>query len=152
MADLKITDIDAWDSIFKELSHPEKIAKEAVNEAVQILEDSTRAAVKASSHSDKLAQSFSRTPAKENALGVYSVVRPTGDFTLRDGKTMSNADLAAQFEYGRKGGYKRHEMKRPATSMEAKPWRQNAVNNARAACEATAERKVYEIVDRITGG
>lgn len=152
MARLEIEGIDAWEDILKELSHPEKIAKDAVNEAVQILEKSTRAAVKASSNSDRLAQSFSRTPAKENDLGVYSVVRPTGDFALRDGKTISNADLAAQFEYGRKGGYKRHGMKRPETSMEAKPWRQKAINDAKAACESTMERKVHEAVDRITGG
>lgn len=147
MAHLQITDINAWDNIFKTLSHPEEMAKEAVDEAVRILEESTRTAVKASSNSDKLAQSFSRTPAKENELGIYSVVRPTGDFNGE----LSNADLAAQFEYGRHGGYMRSGMKRPATSMEAKPWRQKAINGAKDACEAAAERKVHETVDRITG-
>lgn len=152
MAHLEIEGIDAWDEILKELSHPEKIAKDAVDEAVQILEKTTRAAVKASSNSDRLAQSFSRTPAKENSLGVYSVVRPTGDFKLKNGKTMSNADLAAQFEYGRKGGYKRLEMKRPATTMGPKPWRENAVNSAKSACQTMAEQKVHEAVDKIVGG
>ncbi|MDO5346553.1 MAG: hypothetical protein Q4E91_12520 [Lachnospiraceae bacterium] len=148
MAHLQLNEINAWDAIFKELSHPEKMAKEAVNEAVQILESSTRQAVKASSNSDRLAQSFSRTPAKENDLGVYSVVRPAGDFN----DDLTNEDLAAQFEHGRHGGYKRAGKKRAATAMEAKPWRQNAINAARAQCEATVERVVYEAVDKVTGG
>lgn len=152
MAHLDIEGIDAWDDILRELSHPEEIAKDAVNEAVQILEKTTRAAVKASSNSDRLAQSFSRTPAKENSLGVYSVVRPTGDFKLKDGKTISNADLAAQFEYGRPGGYKRNGMKRPATAMKARHWRQKAINSAKAACETAVEQKVNEAVDKIVGG
>lgn len=152
VAHLEIEGIDAWDDILKELSHPEKITKDAVNEAAKILEKTTQAAVKASSNSGRLAKSFTRTPAKENSMGVYSVVRPTGDFELKGGKTMSNADLAAQFEYGRKGGYKRHSMKRAATTMKPKPWRQSAINSAKAACEAMVEQKVNEAVDKIVGG
>lgn len=152
MAHLEIKGIDAWDDILKELSHPEEIAKDAINEASQILEKTTRGAVKASSNSDRLAQSFSRTPAKENSKGVYSVVRPTGDFKLKGGKTMSNADLAAQFEYGRKGGYKRHGMKRTATAMKARPWRQKSINDAKDECETVIEKNIRDAVDRITGG
>lgn len=148
MADLQITNIDAWDDILNELSHPEKIAKEAVNEAMPILEKTTRAAVKASSNSDRLAQSFSRIPAKENDLGVYSVVRPTGDFN----DDLNNENLAAQLEYGRRGNYQRSDMSRPATEMAPKPWRQKAINAARAECEAIMKRKVYEAVDKIVGG
>ena len=88
-----------------------------------------------SSNSNKLANSFSMTPAKENDLGVYSVVRPTGDFN----KDLSNADLAAQFEYGRKGGYKRSGMVRKATSMTPRPWRDKDINDAKAECESIIE-------------
>lgn len=145
MAHLRITGIDVWDDVLKGLGHPEKIAKEAINAAVPILEKTTRAAVKASSNSDKLAQSFTRTPAKENNLGVYSVVRPTGDFN----EDLSNEDLAAQFEYGRKGDYLRSGMQRPATAMRPRPWRAKAINSARAECEKIMEETIYREVDKL---
>lgn len=143
MAKAQLTGFDELDKLFEQLGRPEEFAIKAVNKAAPVLEKHARDAVRASSNSDALAESFSMTPAKENDLGVYSVVRPTGEFNDK----LSNADLAAQFEYGRKGGYKRHEMKRPATEMKPRPWRDKAINGARAECERIMEHEVYKAVD-----
>ena len=143
MAKLELTGFDEIDKMFEILGKPEEFAIKAVNKAAPTLERCTRNAVRNSSNSDKLAISFSMTPAKENDLGVYSVVRPTGDFN----KDLSNADLAAQFEYGRKGGYKRSDMVRKATSMEPRPWRDKAINDAKAECESIIEEEVGKAID-----
>lgn len=148
MAHLHIEGIDIWDDIFNALSHPEEIAKDAINEAAPVAEKAVQAAVKASSNSDKLANSFKLTPAKENSLGVYSVIHANGDFN----KDLSNEDLAAQFEYGRPGGYKRADMQRPATTMAARPFLERAKNDAREQCEEIIQNKVFDAVDKAVGG
>lgn len=147
LARLELSGFDEIEKMFEAVGKPEEFAIKAVNKAAPVLERCTRKAVKESSNSDKLATSFSMTPAKENDLGVYSVIRPTGDFN----KDLSNADLAAQFEYGRKGGYKKGDMKRAATEMRPRPWRDRALNSARAECESIAEQEVYRAIDEVVG-
>lgn len=140
---MELTGFDDLDKMFEALGKPEEFAIKAVSKAVPVLEKHIKKNVKASSNSDKLAGSFVATPAKGNDMGIYSVVRPVGNFN----KDLSNADLAAQFEYGRKGGYKRHEMKRPATEMKPRPWRDKSVNDTRKECEAIMEEVVSKAVD-----
>ena len=147
MARLELTGFDDIDKMFEILGKPEEFAIKAVNKAAPILEKHTRDAVRASSSSDKLAGSFSAISAKQNDLGVYSVVRPTGDFN----EDLSNAELAAQFEYGRKGGHKRQGMKRKSTTMAPRPWRDKALNGAKAECESIAEQEVYNAIDEAVG-
>ena len=105
-------------------------AKKAINAAAPALESATRANVAAASATygtGRLAASFSATPAKENALGVYSVVRPVG---ARDG--YDYADRAAWLEYG---VYHRNEHWKSAPH----PWRSASVEAARGLCEQTIE-------------
>lgn len=143
LARMELTGFDELDKMFEILGKPEKVAIKAVNKAVPVLEKHIKKNVKASSNSNKLAGSFVATPAKGNDMGIYSVVRPVGDFN----KDLSNADLAAQFEYGRKGGYKKAGMKRKATEMKPRPWRDKSVNDARKECESIMEKEVYKAVD-----
>ncbi len=143
LAKMELTGFDDMDKMFDQLGKPEEFATKAVNKAAKILEKHTKKNVKTSSNSDELARSFIATPAKGNDMGIYSVVRPVGSFN----KDLSNADLAAQFEYGRKGGYKRAGMKRKATEMKPRPWRDKSVNDARKECESIMEKEVYKAVD-----
>lgn len=143
MARLDLTGFDDLDKMFEILGKPDELAIKAVNKAAPVLEKHIKKNIKASSNSDRLARSFIATPAKGNDSGIYSVVRPVGEFN----EDLSNADLAAQFEFGRKGGYKRHEMKRPATEMKPRPWRDKSVNDARKECESIMEKEVYKAVD-----
>lgn len=143
LARLDLTGFDDLDKMFERLGKPEEFATKAVNKAAKILEKHTKKNVKTSSNSDELARSFIATPAKGNDIGIYSVVRPVGSFN----KDLSNADLAAQFEYGRKGGYKRAGMKRKVTEMKPRPWRDKSVNDARKECESIMEKEVYKAVD-----
>lgn len=143
MARLDLTGFDDLDKMFEILGKPDELAIKAVNKAAPVLEKHIKKNIKASSNSDKLAVSFTATPAKGNDMGIYSVVRPVGSFN----KDLSNADLAAQFEYGRKGGYKKDGMKRKATEMKPRPWRDKSVNDARKECESIMEKEVYKAVD-----
>ena len=143
LARMELTGFDDLDKMFERLGKPEELAIKAVNKAAPVLEKHIRKNIKASSNSDKLAGSFAATPAKGNDIGIYSVVRPVGSFN----KDLSNADLAAQFEYGRKGGYKKDGMKRKATEMKPRPWRDKSVNDARKECESIMEKEVYKAVD-----
>lgn len=143
LAKIELTGFDDLDKIFEVLGKPEQFATKAVNKAAKVLEKHTKKNVKASSNSDELARSFIATPAKGNDMGIYSVVRPVGDFN----KDLSNADLAAQFEYGRKGGYKRPDMKRTATEMKPRPWRDKSINDSKKECESIMEEEVYKAVD-----
>ena len=145
MAKMELTGFDDLDKMFERLGKPEEFATKAVNKAAKVLEKHTQKNVKASSNSDELARSFIATPAKGNDMGIYSVVRPVGNFN----KDLSNADLASQFEYGRKGGYKRADMKRPATKMKPRPWRDKSINDARKECESIAESEFYKGVDEV---
>ena len=143
VARAQLTGFDELDKLFEQLGKPEEFAFKAVNNAAPVLRKHIVKNLKNASNSKKLANSFVPTPAKVNDAGVYSVVRPTGNFN----DDLSNADLAAQFEYGRKGGYKRHEMKRPATEMKPRPWRDRSINDARKECEAIMEIEVLKAVD-----
>lgn len=140
---IELTGFGDLDKMFEILGKPDELAIKAVNKAAPVLEKHIKKNIKTSSNSDKLAGSFSATPAKGNDIGIYSVVRPVGSFN----KDLSNADLAAQFEYGRKGGYKKDGMKRKATEMKPRPWRDKSVNDARKECESIMEKEVYKAVD-----
>lgn len=147
MAKAQLTGFEELDKLFEQIGRPEEFAIKAVNKAAPVLKKHIQKNLKTSSNSDKLANSFHQTPAKENELGVYSVVRPEGDFN----KDLSNADLAAQFEYGRKGGYIRPGKKRPATTMNPRPWRDKSINDARNECEKIMTQEVYKAVDEAIG-
>ena len=80
MAKAQLTGFDELDKLFEQIGRPEEFAIKAVNKAAPVLKKHIQKNLKESSNSDKLANSFQHTPAKENELGVYSVVRPEGDF------------------------------------------------------------------------
>lgn len=145
LARMELTGFGDLDKMFEILGKPDEFAIKAVNKAAPVLEKHIKKNIKASSNSDKLAGSFAATPAKGNDMGIYSVVRPVGSFN----KDLSNANLAAQFEYGRKGGYKKDGMKRKATEMKPRPWRYKSVNDARKECESIMEKEMYKAVDEV---
>lgn len=143
MARMKVDGFDEIDKMFRELGKAEEFAVEAVNEAAPILERTTQNAVEEAANkgyaSGELAKSFKRTPAKRNELGVYSVVRPVGE---RDGH--DNAERAGWLEFG---VYHRNLK----WGQEPSPFRQKAINDAKAECETIIERKIHKAVDKAVG-
>ena len=157
MARLTIEGFDDVDKLFAVLGNPREFTTAAVNEAAPILEKATRNAVRQAASkgyaTGGLAESFVRTPAKSNKYGTYSVVRPVGGRKTyeSDKEEHSYVERACWLEYGRNGGYERSDMLRPATSQEPSPFRQKAINDAKAECEEAMKRKVYEAVDKAGG-
>lgn len=152
MAKLELTGFDEVDKLFKVLGNPSEFAVKAVNEAAPILERCTQNAVKQAAGkgyaSGGLAASFQKTSAKENDLGVYSVIRPVGEREDSNGEMHDYAERAAWLEYGRKGGYKRSDQKRSVTEQAPSPFREKAINDAKTECESVMEQVVFDEIDK----
>lgn len=140
----RITGFEDLEKMLNELAEPEKMAKKAVDKAVPIVENSLKARIQeAANRTDtkgrpystgELAGSIAGTAAKENDLGVYSVVKANGT----DSKGLRNAEKMAYLEYGvRSHGQEPHPVRGPAV----------------AACEAkvleTMENVIYSEVDKL---
>ena len=134
MAQFRVEGIDDVLKRLEKLSDRSKIdaiAKKAVNEAKNVVCESTKSAVRASEKgpysTGSIAASIEVTDARINSYGVFVVARPTG----RDDRGVRNGEKAAYLEYG----------KYSTTHMEARPWRANAVSNS--------EAKAKEIIENV---
>lgn len=131
MAQFRVEGIDDVLKRLEKLSDRSKIdaiAKKAVNEAKNVVSESTKSAVGASEKgpysTGSIASSIEVTDAKINSYGVFAVARPTG----RDDRGVRNGEKAAYLEYG-------------TPNMPARPWRSKAVSNS--------EAKAKEIIENV---
>lgn len=129
--------------MLNELAEPEKMAMKAVNKAVPIVENSLKARIReAANRTDakgrpystgELAGSIAGTSAKENDLGVYSVVKANGT----DSKGLRNAEKMAYL----------NTVSVPMVSATS------STGPAVAACEAkvleTMKNVIYSEVDKL---
>ena len=142
MASVKLTGFEDLANMFKMISDPTEMAIQAVNEAAPVLEKQLKAEITAAAEhpTGGLAGSITTTPAKENDLGVYSVVKPEGT----DKNGVDYVDRMRYFDVGF------HD--------KGKEWhqghgvRQKAVNSARSECEKILEKNVEKFIDKATGG
>ena len=132
----KVTGFEDLERMLNKLAEPEKMAIKAVNEGTPLVENSLKTRVREAANrtnakgrpysTGELAESIAGTSAKENDLGVYSVVKANGT----DSKGLRNAEKMAYLEYGvRSHGQEPHPVRGPAV----------------AACEA----KVLEIMKNV---
>lgn len=101
MANCSITGFNELEKMLRKLEQPEKMAIKAVDAAspvlVRALQNSINAATGSSGRSKgTLAGSIEATSARQNELGVFSAVRPTGT----DAKGVRNGAKLAYLEYG----------------------------------------------------
>lgn len=106
MAKMTINGFDELNQLLDRLSAPEEMAIKAVNAAAPIVENAMKAQIaRAANRKDArghpystgaLAASIKATEAKENAYGIYSVVKPSGT----DARGTSNAQKLAYLENG----------------------------------------------------
>ena len=132
-------DVTGMEEVLKQLeklsrkSDVDEIAKKAVNEAREVLLNSTKSAVASSEYgprsSGSVASSVQATPTKVNSFGAYSVARPTG----RDANGTSNGAKAAFLEYGSPKDHPK---------LQARPWRARAVNAAEGKCVQIMEEVI----------
>lgn len=137
MAKCAITGFNELEKMLKKLEKPEKMAIKAVDAASPVLVRSFKSAVDAVTSGDatgSLSASIEATNARQNELGVFSAVRPTGT----DSKGVRNGAKLAYLEYGvRSHG----QMPRPV--------RQTAVKNAEAECRRIIQKTIDEEVAKL---
>jgi HK97 gp10 family phage protein len=141
MAKLTIEGMDEIQNMLDQLAQPTKMAIKAVNAASPILEESLKSSIEAAANhgyaTGELAGSIVATPAAENSLGVYSVVRAVGS----DKKGLRNVEKMAYLEYGTR--------RKDGTGQEPHPVRQNAINAAQDKCESVIEKTIAKEVDSL---
>ena len=99
MARCSVTGFDELEKMLKRLSQPERMAIKAVDAAAPVLERALKTAIENATSDDAtgaLAGSIESTRARQNELGVFSAVRPTG----KDSKGVRNGEKLAYLEYG----------------------------------------------------
>lgn len=137
MARAEINGFEDLDKMFNLLDAKMKdITLHAVDSAAPILVESASKAV--SKKTGELSKSFEATKAKNNKYGSYTVVRPKG----YDSKGVSNYAKGVYLEYGTTVKGSPHSSPRP--------WRQRAVNTAKARVEEKLEQILTSEVNRIT--
>lgn len=136
MARAEINGFEDLDKMFDLLDAKMKdITLKALDSAAPILVESASKAV--SKKTGALSESFKATKAKNNKWGSYTVVRPTG----YDDKGTNNYAKGAFLEYGTTVNGSPHSAPRP--------WRQRAVNTAKARVEEKLEQILTSEVNRI---
>ena len=146
---MAINGFDGLEKMFDKMLQANEIATEAVSKAAPILEESTKKAIsgalasadrKGESHSTgELVAAVICDPAKLNQYGAFSVARPHGKHSSGE----SNAKIANILEYGHKDGYK-NKFGQEVGFQSPSPWRQKALNDAKAKCEETMRKVVEE--------
>lgn len=101
MANCTITGFDELEKMLRKLEHPEKMAIKAVDAASPVLVRAMQSAISSATGNSgrgkgTLAGSISATSARQNELGVFSAIRPTGS----DSKGVRNGAKLAYLEYG----------------------------------------------------
>lgn len=144
MARIEITGFEGLERFLENLAQPKEMAVKAVNAASPIAEKSLKTEVRRAAcrknkqgkpyATGQLEASIGRTEARENQYGVFAVVTPKG----KDKKGMRNAEKLAYLEYGVR-----------SHGQLPYPVRQNAVNNAKTACEKAMEDTIYREVDAL---
>lgn len=126
MARADVCGFEELERMLRKLSEPEKIAIKAVDAASPILVSALKSAIasKTKGGTGDLAGSISATSARQNYLGVFSAVRPTGN----DRKGVSNASKLAYLEYGVR-----------SHNQPPRPVRSAAVAAAEGACMSIIE-------------
>lgn len=135
MARCTITGFDELEKVLKKLEQPEKIAIKAVDAASPVLVRAMKGAIESAtsdSSSGSLAASIEATSARQNELGVFSAVRPTGT----DSKGVRNGAKLAYLEYGVK-----------SHNQPPRPVREAAV----AAAEGECLRIIQNVVEEEVG-
>lgn len=124
MANCSITGFNELEKMLKKLEQPEKMAIKAVDAASPVLVKAMQSSIEAATGSSgrsrgTLAGSISATSARQNEMGVFSAVRPTGT----DSKGVRNGAKLAYLEYGVK-----------SHNQPPRPVRANAVAMAENEC------------------
>lgn len=145
MAKIGINGLDDVKKMFDILEDPSQMAIKVINENAPILEKALKDAINTNTQNGtgELARSISTTPAKENDMGIFAVVRPVG--TDSDGNDM--ADRLRWLDTGR------HVTKNgKGYWLKGKGVRQKAVNAAQLRIEKTIEKSVNEWANKAGGG
>lgn len=127
MARCQITGFDELEKVLRKMEQPEKMAIKAVDAASPVLVASMKSAIAGATKgtgSGSLIGSISATSARQNELGVFSAVRPTGS----DSKGVRNGAKLAYLEYGVR-----------SRNQPPRPVRAAAVASAESACLAIIE-------------
>lgn len=144
MAKAKLTGFDELERMLGGLAQPGKMAVKAVDAAAPILERSLKSEIAKTTGKDhkrgksyrpgSLEASIKRTKAKENQLGVFSVVKPDG----KDSKGVRNVEKLAYLEYGV-----------ASRGQLPHPVRQKAINAAEDECVKAMEEVVCREVGKL---
>jgi HK97 gp10 family phage protein len=141
MAHLEVTGLDEIMKALNKLAEPTKMAIKAVDAAAPVLEESFKESIKSAADrgyaTGGLANSVTHTPAKENALGVYSVAKVDGT----NSRGLRNVEELAYLEYGTR--------RKSGKQQAPRPVRQKAINMAQSKCERIIEEQISAAVDEI---
>lgn len=137
MARCSITGFDELEKMLKRLGEPEKMAVKAVDAASPVLVRALKGAIESATSSKStgsLAASIEATSARQNELGVFSAVRPTGT----DSKGVRNGAKLAYLEYGVR-----------SHGQPPRPVRAAAVAAAESECLRIAQETIEAEVGRL---
>lgn len=99
MANCTITGFPELEKVLDKLTHPEKMAIKAVDAASPVLVNAMKSSISGATSgraTGELVGSIEATSARQNEMGVFSAVRPTGT----DRKGVRNGAKLAYLEYG----------------------------------------------------
>ena len=139
MANCSITGFDELEKLIRKLEQPEKMAIKAVDAASPVLVNAMKSAISSATGSSgrskgTLAGSISATSARQNEMGVFSAVRPTGE----DEKGVRNGAKLAYLEYGVK-----------SHNQPPRPVRLNAVAMAEGECLKIIQNVIEQEVNSL---
>ena len=136
MGRCSITGFDELEKLLKKLDEPEKMAIKAVDAASPVLVRALQGAINSatSGGTGALAGSISATSARQNELGVFSAVRPTGT----DANGVRNGAKLAYLEYGVK-----------SHNQPPRPVRASAVAAAEGECLKIIENVIQQEVGQL---
>ena len=136
MARAQLCGFDELERYIRKLNEPEKMAIKAVDAASPVLVAAMKNSISAATkggHGDLVA-SIEATNARQNELGVFSAVRPTGT----DSKGVRNGAKLAYLEYGVR-----------SHNQPPRPVRSSAVAAAESACLAIVQQVIESEVGNL---
>ena len=153
MARFTIDGFDELDRMFERFSKHQYFETKAAKAASPYLVKAARKAIKDAGGGDDLARSMEATEPKENTYGTFVIVKPEGR-RVSDGTPYPK--LAASLEYGTVWPRKKedaakihHSDKAGMPKNEPSPWRDKAINAARAKCEEAMTQAIFSEVDKL---
>lgn len=137
MARCSITGFNELEKLMNKLTQPEKIAIKAVDAASPVLVNAMKSSISGATSgkaTGSLAGSIQATSARQNEMGVFSAVRPTGT----DSKGVRNGAKLAYLEYGVK-----------SNNQPPRPVRSAAVAMAEGQCLSIIQNVIEQEVNSL---